>query len=67
MRRSHGRVFGDLRCIREWHFLGGMRLSEKLTHDNLQKRSIVVVEWYCICKKNGESMDHLLIHCEVAT
>jgi hypothetical protein len=25
-----------------------------------------VVEWCCMCKKNGESFDHLLIHCEVA-
>jgi hypothetical protein len=26
-----------------------------------------VVKWCCMCKKNGESVDHLLIHCEVAT
>jgi len=26
----------------------------------------VVVEWCCICNKSGESIDHLLIHCEVA-
>jgi hypothetical protein len=37
-----------------------------LTHDNLHK-SIVVVEWCCMCKKNGEFVDHLLFHCEVAT
>jgi hypothetical protein len=42
-------------------------LGKILTHDNLRKRSIIVVEWCCICKKNGESVDHLLIHCEVAT
>jgi hypothetical protein len=42
-------------------------LGKILTHDNLGKRSIVVVEWCSMCKKNGESMDHLLLHCEVAT
>jgi len=25
-----------------------------------------VIEWCCMCKKNGESIDHLLLHCEVA-
>jgi exonuclease III len=42
-------------------------LGKMLTHDNLRKRNIVVVEWCCLCKKNGESVDHLLLHCEVAT
>jgi hypothetical protein len=27
---------------------------------------VLVVEWFCMCKKSGESIDHLLIHCEVA-
>jgi hypothetical protein len=26
----------------------------------------VVVGWYYMCKKNGESVDHLLLHCKVA-
>jgi hypothetical protein len=42
-------------------------LGKILTHDNLRKRRIVVVEWCYMYKKNGESVDHLLIHCEVAT
>jgi hypothetical protein len=25
-----------------------------------------VVNWCCICKKSGETIDHLLLHCEVA-
>ena len=28
-----------------------------LTHDNLRKRNIVVVEWCYMCKKNGKSVD----------
>jgi hypothetical protein len=66
MRCFHGRVFGTLRCLHKWHFLGGLRLSTKiLTHDNLRKRSILIVEWCCMCTKNGESVNHLLLHCEV--
>jgi hypothetical protein len=41
-------------------------LGKILTHDNLRKRNVVVIEWCCMCKKNRESMDHLLLHCEVA-
>jgi len=40
-------------------------LGKILTHDNLRKRNIVVIEWCCMCKKNGESIDHLLLHCKV--
>ena len=27
---------------------------------------VVVVDWCCICKRNGETTDHLLLHCPVA-
>jgi hypothetical protein len=26
----------------------------------------MVIEWSCLCKKSGESIKHLLLHCEVA-
>jgi hypothetical protein len=35
-------------------------------HDNLRRRRIVVVEWCCMCKKSGKSIEHLLLHCDVA-
>ena len=35
-------------------------LGKFLTHDNLRKRRIVVVEWCCMCKKNGESIRSLI-------
>jgi hypothetical protein len=41
-------------------------LGKILTHDNLRKRNVIVMEWCCLCKKSGESIDHLLLHCEVA-
>jgi hypothetical protein len=37
-----------------------------LTHDNLRKKNVLVIEWCCMCKKSGESTEHLLLHCEVA-
>jgi hypothetical protein len=36
-----------------------------LTLDNLRKRGIIVADWCCICK-SGESVNYLLLHCEVA-
>lgn len=47
-----------------WRSLFGV--LKILTHDNLHRRGIVVVEWCVMCKKHGESVDHLLLHCDVA-
>jgi hypothetical protein len=41
-------------------------LGKILMHDTLRRRNIVVVEWCCMCKKSGESIGHLLFHCDVA-
>ena len=30
---------------------------------NLRCRNMVVVGWCCMCKMDGESVDHLLLHC----
>jgi len=35
-------------------------------HDNLRRRHIVMVKWCNMCKNSGESIDHLLLHCDVA-
>jgi len=37
-----------------------------LTLDNLMLRGRPLANWFCMCRCNGESMDHLLIHCHVA-
>lgn len=47
-------------------FVWTAALGKILTHDNLCRRGIVVVEWCVMCKKHGESVDHLLLHCDVA-
>lgn len=36
-----------------------------LTLNNLRKRHIIVVDWYCMYKRCGETIDHLLLHCKV--
>ena len=40
-------------------------LGKILTTDNLWKRHIVVLEWCFMCKRCGESVDHLLLHCPI--
>lgn len=37
-----------------------------LTLDNLRKKRVIVIDRCCMCKMNGESVDHLLLHCELA-
>ena len=37
-----------------------------LTTDNLHKRRVIVLDWCYMCKRYGESMDHLLLHCSIA-
>ena len=34
--------------------------------DNLQKHIVVVLDLCCMCKKDGESIEHLFLHCHVA-
>jgi len=47
-------------------FIWTAALGNILTHDNLRRRGIVVVEWCVMYKKHGEFVDHLLFHCDVA-
>ena len=37
-----------------------------LTLDNLRLRRLWVLDWCYLCKKAGESVNHLMIHCEYA-
>ncbi len=37
-----------------------------LTCDNLIRRGYSIISWCCMCKCSGETVDHLLIHCQVA-
>uniref|UniRef100_A0A2N9FS98 Reverse transcriptase zinc-binding domain-containing protein n=1 Tax=Fagus sylvatica TaxID=28930 RepID=A0A2N9FS98_FAGSY len=37
-----------------------------LTIDNLRRRQICVLDWCFMCKRAGESVNHLMLHCEYA-
>jgi hypothetical protein len=39
-------------------------LGKILTIDNLRRRGLPLVNWCCLSKKNKETVNHLLIHCE---
>lgn len=36
-----------------------------LTLDNLMGMGLLLVNWCCICRRTRESVDHLLLHCDV--
>jgi hypothetical protein len=44
-----------------------LTLRKILTLDNLRKVNIIMMEWCCMCKTCGESINHLFLHCEVAS
>lgn len=35
--------------------------------DNLNKRHVLIVDWFCMCKKNGMSVNYLLLYFEMAS
>ena len=64
----HGRVFGGLACLPKLHDnVWTATLGNILTMDNLRKLGLVGKNWCYLCKKNGESVDHLLLQCEVTS
>ena len=42
-------------------------LRKCLTIDNLRKRKVWILNWCYMCKRNGESVDHLFLHCPLAS
>jgi hypothetical protein len=63
-----GRVCGRCRLLQEWlFFVWSAALGKILTLDNLRKRNIIVINRCCMCKRSEETVDHLLLHCKVAS
>ena len=48
-------------------FAWSAALGKILTLDNLRKQKIIVVDWCYMRKKSWESIDHLLLHCDIAS
>jgi len=52
--------------MRVTFFAWSTALEKILTIDNLRKRHVLVVDWCCVFERSGMSVDHLLLHCEIA-
>ena len=48
-------------------FLWTAALGRILTIDNLRRRQVVIVDLYCMCKRGEETIDHLIMHCSIAS
>jgi hypothetical protein len=53
--------------LRVTFFSWSAALGKILTLNNLRKWHIIVVDWCCLCKKSGDTVDHLLLHCKTAS
>ncbi|XP_075654696.1 uncharacterized protein LOC142624842 [Castanea sativa] len=38
-----------------------------LTIDNLVKKNLPLVNWRCLCRRDEETVDHILLHCQFAS
>ena len=47
-------------------FVWTAALGKILTTENLRKRRVTILDWCCMCKSSGESVNHLLVHCPIA-
>ena len=59
-----GKVFEELRFLGVFPF--SFDLSKILTGDNLRRGGFDFVDWCIMCCHCGETVDHLLLHCEMA-
>jgi hypothetical protein len=48
-------------------FVWTAALGRILTTDNLRRRRMIVLDYCWLCKSNGESISHLLLHCSYLT
>ena len=48
-------------------FVWTAALGKCLMIDNLRKRKVWILDWCYMCKRNGESVDHLFLYCPFAS
>jgi hypothetical protein len=53
--------------LRVAFYVWTMTIGKIPTLDNLWKRNVMMMEWCYMCQHCAESIDHLLLYCEVAT
>jgi hypothetical protein len=64
---SLGKVFWAVKASPRVSFFIWTAAWEKiLTCDNLIWKGYTLVGWCCMCRSNGETVDHLLLHCPAA-
>jgi hypothetical protein len=47
-------------------FAWSATLGKILTLDNLRRQHVIAMDRCCMCNRNEEFVDHLLLHCDVA-
>jgi hypothetical protein len=53
--------------LRPVFFTRSAALGKILTLDNLRKQRVIVIDKCCMCKRDVESVDYFLLHCDVAS
>ena len=53
--------------LRVTFFIWMVVLGKILTLDNLKNRQLIMINICCLCKLDGETVDHILLHCEVTS
>ena len=62
---SLGKLWRSKAPLRAAFFVWTAGLGNILTIDNLRKRKVKIIDWCYMCKCNGESVDHLMLHCPI--
>lgn len=67
MRRSSlGKVFGSQQSLLRLVSFFGQQLWGEFSRQIIFGNRLMVVNWCCMCQRDGESIDHLLLHCPIA-
>ena len=62
-----GNLCGAQRSLLVCFLLVDFNLRKILTLDILWNKGVTVVDWCYMCKRSGESVNHLLLHCLIAS
>jgi hypothetical protein len=60
-------IWKNKAILRVAFFAWSTTLRKILTTDNSRKRHISMVDWCCMCKKSGETIDNFVFHCEMVS